>query len=104
MSVKSWLFEKLFGDSVKDYAKDAARRAWEALTLKGKKRKLGILIFVLSTLAAHYPVVGLYGAELLDFLKSLGADQYQNAGLATLVIGVVDWVRYTLKEQLDSIK
>lgn len=68
-----------------------------ALTLPGKKRILGAIIFALATAAAHYPEFATQLKMVTDFLQTLGPEQYQDVGLVTFVVGVLDWLRRKYK-------
>ena len=79
-----WLKEML----LKKYIKGLL----DKLPLDGKKTILGILMLV-GSVALQYVGPQHQAAELLqtaiDFLNSLGADDYRNAGLVTILVGVL---------------
>ena len=80
----NWLIEKVL--------KVYLTKWFNALTLSGKKRILGVIIFALATAVKEWPDLAGNIQQLIQFLMTLGPDQYQEVGVVTFVVGLLHWL------------
>jgi len=65
---------------------------FNACTLPGKKRILGIVIFALATAAQMFPEVHSVLDIVISMLTQLGPEQYQEVGVVTFAVGLIHWL------------